>query len=52
MTLLLAHMVGGGSVGDNTGTFIAPYYVGGGILLLLIVLVSALLAFGRGREHS
>jgi hypothetical protein len=52
MTLLLALLQGGGSVGADSGTFVAPYYIGGGILLLLIVLVSALLAFGRGREHS
>ena len=52
MTLLLAHLNGGGSVADDSGTFMAPYYVGGGILLVLFVLISALLAFGRGREHS
>jgi len=52
MTLLLALLHGGGSVGEDSGTFMAPYYIGGGILLLLIVLVAALLSFGRGREHS
>jgi hypothetical protein len=29
-----------------------PYYVGGGTLLILLVLLGALLAFGKGREHS
>ncbi|WP_183407202.1 hypothetical protein [Nocardioides marmorisolisilvae] len=52
MTFLLAHLHGGGSVGEDSGTFLAPYYIGGGILLLLIVLIMALLSFGRGREHS
>jgi uncharacterized membrane protein len=31
---------------------INPYVVGGVILLILIVLMAALLAFGRGRDHS
>ena len=52
MTLLLALLHGGGSVAEDSGTFLTPYYVGGGILILLFVLVAALLAFGRGREHS
>jgi hypothetical protein len=52
MTLLLALLHGGGSVGEDSGTFLAPYYVGGGILVLLLVLIGALLSFGRGREHS
>jgi hypothetical protein len=29
-----------------------PYYIGGGTLLILLVLIGALLAFGKGREHS
>ncbi len=29
-----------------------PYVIGGGALLLLLVAMAALLAFGRGREHS
>jgi hypothetical protein len=36
----------------SSGTYWTPYIVGGGMLLLLICLVLALLAFGRGREHS
>jgi hypothetical protein len=31
---------------------INPYIVGGCILLLFVVLMAALLAFGRGRDHS
>lgn len=52
MTLLLALAQGGGSVAEDSGTFMEPYYIGGGILLLLIFLIMALLSFGRGREHS
>jgi len=52
MTLLLALLHGGGSIGAETGTYWAPYYIGGGILVLLIVLIMALLSFGQGREHS
>ena len=29
-----------------------PYVIGGGVLLLLFAAMAALLAFGRGREHS
>ncbi|MCW2809534.1 MAG: hypothetical protein JWQ67_800 [Marmoricola sp.] len=29
-----------------------PYLVGGGALLLLLASMFALLAFGKGREHS
>jgi len=29
-----------------------PYLVGGGALIILLALMMALLAFGRGREHS
>jgi hypothetical protein len=29
-----------------------PYLVGGGALLLLLAMMWALLAFGKGREHS
>lgn len=29
-----------------------PYLIGGGALLLLLLAMAALLAFGRGREHS
>jgi hypothetical protein len=31
---------------------INPYVVGGSILLILVLLMAALLAFGRGRDHS
>jgi len=30
----------------------APYYVGGGALVIFLILISAMLAFGKGREHS
>ena len=52
MTILLASLESGGTDIAESGTFWAPYYIGGGILLLLVVLIMALLAFGRGREHS
>jgi hypothetical protein len=34
------------------GPGITPYAVGGGALLLLLAMLFALLAFGKGREHS
>ena len=52
MTTLLAPLHSGGTDVAESGTFWAPYYIGGGILLILLVLMAALLAFGRGREHS
>jgi len=29
-----------------------PYIIGGGLLFVFFLLMSALLAFGRGRDHS
>lgn len=52
MTLMLALLQSGGAENAESGTFLAPYYVGGGILLLLLALIAGLLAFGKGREHS
>ena len=52
MTILLASLGSGGTDIADSGTFWAPYYIGGGILLVLLALMVALLAFGRGREHS
>ena len=52
MTILLTLLSGGGSSDLSEGTYWAPYYIGGGILALLIVLITALLSFGKGREHS
>jgi hypothetical protein len=52
MTTLLAQLHSGGTDVTESGTFWAPYYIGGGILLVLLALMVALLAFGRGREHS
>ena len=52
MTILLAPLQSGGTDIAESGTFWAPYYIGGGILLVLLVLLGALLAFGKGREHS
>jgi hypothetical protein len=52
MTFLLAPLSSGGTDIAESGTFWAPYYIGGGILLVLLALMAALLAFGRGREHS
>ncbi len=34
------------------GAGVAPYLIGGGILLVLFAMMFALLAFGKGREHS
>ncbi len=31
---------------------ISSYFIAGGILLLLGIVMAALLAFGKGREHS
>jgi hypothetical protein len=52
MTILLAPLSSGGTDVAESGTFWAPYYIGGGILLILFVLMAALLSFGKGREHS
>ncbi|HEX7715760.1 MAG TPA: hypothetical protein VF416_00625 [Marmoricola sp.] len=52
MIALLASLSSGGTDVAESGTFWAPYYIGGGILLVLLALMLALLAFGRGREHS
>jgi hypothetical protein len=52
MTILLASLHSGGTDVADSGTFWAPYFIGGGILIIFVVLISALLAFGRGREHS
>jgi hypothetical protein len=37
---------------ESEASGINPYVVGGSILLLLVLLMVALLAFGRGRDHS
>ncbi len=34
------------------GAGITPYVIGGGALVILFGLMFALLAFGKGREHS
>lgn len=52
MTTLLAPLVSGGADHAESGTYWAPYFIGGGSLLLLLALLGALLAFGKGREHS
>ena len=52
MTILLAPLSSGGTDIAESGTFWAPYYIGGGILLILLVLMGALVMFGNGREHS
>jgi hypothetical protein len=51
MTIMLA-LAHAGSTAADEGTYWPPFFVGGGILLLLIAMVLALLAFGKGREHS
>lgn len=53
MNLLLAlYESGGATVAEHEETFTAPYWIGGGSLLLLLAMLAALLAFGKGREHS
>jgi hypothetical protein len=52
MTNLLASLTSGGTDIAESGTYWAPYYIGGGILLLLLAMIGGLLAFGKGREHS
>lgn len=52
MTILLTLLSGGGTSGVSEGTYWAPYYIGGGTLLLLLVMILAVLSFGKGREHS
>jgi hypothetical protein len=37
---------------ESKASGVNPWVVGGSILLLLVVLMAALLAFGRGRDHS
>lgn len=37
---------------SEEGAGFTPYAVGGGALLFLLVLVVAMLIFGKGREHS
>ena len=34
------------------GAGVTPYVIGGGSLLLLLLALVALLAFGKGRDHS
>jgi hypothetical protein len=36
----------------DEGAGVMPYVVGGGALLILLAAMVALLAFGKGREHS
>lgn len=52
MTILLVLLQSGGTDLAESGSSLAPYFVGGGILLVLLALIAALLAFGQGREHS
>jgi hypothetical protein len=52
MTLLFALLNSGGSSITDEGSFHAPYYIAGGILFVLFGAMVALLAFGKGREHS
>jgi hypothetical protein len=40
------------ALATEEGAGIAPFLVGGGSLLLLVLAMVALLAFGKGREHS
>ncbi len=37
---------------EEGGTFLWPYVIGGTALVLFLAALLALLAFGRGREHS
>ena len=37
---------------EHEGAGIGPFLIGGGALLLLLAMLLAMLAFGKGREHS
>lgn len=37
---------------SEEGAGLMPYVVGGGTLLILLAALFALLAFGKGRDHS
>ena len=37
---------------EEGGPGITPFLIGGGALMLLLLVMTALLAFGNGREHS
>jgi hypothetical protein len=37
---------------ESSSHGVNPYIVGGGVLFVFFLLMSALLAFGRGRPHS
>jgi hypothetical protein len=52
MTTLLTLLSSGGTDIGKEGTYWGPYFIGGGILLGLFLVMAALLAFGKGREHS
>ena len=52
MTILFTLLSGAGSSEISQGTYWAPYYIGGGVLLLLLAMIGALMAFGKGRDHS
>ncbi len=52
MTLLFVLLESGGSTVEEAGAGNAPYYIAGFTLLVFVALIVALLAFGKGREHS
>lgn len=53
MTILFALLEsGGGTNVAEEGHYMWPYYIGIGTLLLLLAMLGAVLAFGKGREHS
>jgi hypothetical protein len=52
MTLLFALLNSGGGTAAEEASFHAPYYIAGALFLVLMAAMAALLAFGKGREHS
>lgn len=53
MTILFALLSsGGGTNVADEGHYWVPYYIGAGTLFILLAMLGALLAFGKGREHS
>lgn len=51
IALLLPHVLAQ-VVTEESGAGVTPYLVGGSALVLLFGIMLALLAFGKGREHS
>lgn len=49
---MLELLVAAEETAEHGGDHVSPYLIGGIALAVLLVLLVALLAFGKGREHS